>query len=184
MESIKKKTDLINLNNQNYAANSNLISVFADDKKSDTLKSPFTNIYELINYLDINKQPQLAYILRHDVEITDFSIGNIKFHVNDRIKNDTLALLNKFLQQTTGRQWTFDILPGKIGKTIADIENEQKENDKKNIADAPLVKAILEEFHGAKIETLTRKSSNKEIVDNDNEDSFNNNQEDYFNNED
>ncbi len=184
LESIKKKTDLINLNNQNYAANSNLISVFADDKKSDTLKSPFTNIYELINYLDINKQPQLAYILRHDIEITDFSIGNIKFHVNDRIKNDTLALLNKFLQQTTGRQWTFDILPGKIGKTIADIENEQKENDKKNIADAPLVKAILEEFHGAKIETLTRKSSNKEIVDNDNEDSFNNNQEDYFNNED
>ena len=184
LESIKKKTDLINLNNQNYAANSNLISVFADDKKSDTLKSPFTNIYELINYLDINKQPQLAYILRHDVEITDFSIGNIKFHVNDRIKNDTLALLNKFLQQTTGRQWTFDILPGKIGKTIADIKKEQKENDKKNIADTPLVKAILEEFHGAKIETLTRKSSNKEIVDNDNEDSFNNNQEDYFNNED
>ncbi len=184
LESIKKKTDLINLNNQNYAANSNLISVFADDKKSDTLKSPFTNIYELINYLDINKQPQLAYILRHDVEITDFSIGNIKFHVNDRIKNDTLALLNKFLQQTTGRQWTFDILPGKIGKTIADMEKEQKENDKKNIADTPLVKAILEEFHGAKIETLTRKSSNKEIVDNDNEDSFNNNQEDYFNNED
>ena len=64
------------------------------------------------------------------------------------------------------------------------MEKEQKENDKKNIADTPLVKAILEEFHGAKIETLTRKSSNKEIVDNDNEDSFNNNQEDYFNNED
>ena len=37
------------------------------------------------------------------------------------------------------------------------LENRKSEEDKRNIMEFPLVKAILNEFKGAKIETLTRK---------------------------
>ena len=42
------------------------------------------------------------------------------------------------------------------------IENAQKEADKKNVAENPLVKEILNEFKGAKIETLMRKVASGE----------------------
>ena len=117
----------------------------------------------------------------------EFAPGQIKFKAADRVGNDTLAALNKILEDTTGGKWTLDIVPGEVGRTVADIENEQKEKDKKNIAETPLVKAILEEFRGARIENLTRKISaeneNDGNMENE-EDIFNNNSDDYFSNED
>ena len=75
---------------------------------------------------------------------------------------------------------------GEVGRTVADIENEQKEKDKKNVAETPLVKAILEEFRGARIENLTRKvkAGEDDGDESANEDIFNTNSEDYFNSED
>jgi hypothetical protein len=77
------------------------------------------------------------------------------------------------LEDVTGNKWTLDILPGNLGMTLADVETAQKENDKKNVAETPLVKAILDEFNGAKIETLAKKTEESEdnIFD-DNEDFF------------
>jgi len=118
--------------------------------------------------------------------VVEFSPGQIKFKAADRVGNDTLAALNKILEETTGGKWALDIVPGEVGRTVADIENEQKEKDKKNIAETPLVKAILEEFRGARIENLTRKvkAGEDDGDESANEDIFNTNSEDYFNSED
>ena len=44
------------------------------------------------------------------------------------------------------------------GETLAYKETKELERDKKNISEYPLVKAILSEFNGAKIETVIRKA--------------------------
>ena len=44
-----------------------------------------------------------------------------------------------------------------MGQTISQKENAKTEEEKRNIMEYPLVKAIMAEFKGAKIETLTRK---------------------------
>lgn len=136
--------------------------------------------------MENQKQPRLAYALRHDIEVVEFSPGQIKLKAADRVGNDTLAALNKILEETTGGKWALDIVPGEVGRTVADIENEQKEKDKKNVAETPLVKAILEEFRGARIENLTRKvkAGEDDGDESANEDIFNTNSEDYFNSED
>ncbi len=151
-----------------------------------TFNMPFTDIGGLVKFLEDNKQARLAYTLRHDTEILEFVPGRMKFKTADRVGNDTLAALNKILEGATGGKWVFDIVPGEPGRTIADIEKEQKEKDKKDIAETPLVKAILDEFRGAKIETLTRKVShvNNDEDNDESEDIFNNNSDDYFNSED
>lgn len=150
------------------------------------VNAPFSDINGLIKHLENQKQPRLAYALRHDIEVVEFSPGQIKFKAADRVGNDTLAALNKILEETTGGKWALDIVPGEVGRTVADIENEQKEKDKKNVAETPLVKAILEEFRGARIENLTRKvkAGEDDGDESANEDIFNTNSEDYFNSED
>ncbi len=154
----------------------------ADVPATNTVKAPFNDITGLIKLLEANKQPRLAYTLRHDIEVCEFAVGSIKFKAADRVSNETLSAVNKFLEETTGAKWALDIIPGEVGRTIADAENEQKEKDKKNIAETPLVKAILDEFRGARIENLTRKAT-PEDQEGESADIFSNN-EDFFNSED
>ncbi len=154
----------------------------ADVPAANTVKAPFNDITGLIKLLEANKQPRLAYTLRHDIEVCEFAVGSIKFKAADRVSNEILSAVNKFLEETTGAKWALDIIPGEVGRTIADAENEQKEKDKKNIAETPLVKAILDEFRGARIENLTRKAM-PEGQEGESADIFSNN-EDFFNSED
>lgn len=197
LESVKKKSESGTLRPANFsvgnpsaAAQTAAAPVSAPAAVSTpaqtVVNAPFSDINGLIKHLENQKQPRLAYALRHDVEVVEFSPGQIKFKAADRVGNDTLAALNKILEETTGGKWALDIVPGEVGRTVADIENEQKEKDKKNVAETPLVKAILEEFRGARIENLTRKvkAGEDDGDESANEDIFNTNSEDYFNNED
>ena len=197
LESVKKKSESGTLRPANFsagnpsaAAQTAAASVSAPAAVSTpaqtVVNAPFSDINGLIKHLENQKQPRLAYALRHDVEVVEFSPGQIKFKAADRVGNDTLAALNKILEETTGGKWALDIVPGEVGRTVADIENEQKEKDKKKVAETPLVKAILEEFRGARIENLTRKvkAGEDDGDESANEDIFNTNSEDYFNSED
>lgn len=197
LESVKKKSESgilrpanSSVGNPPAAAQTAAASVSAPAAVSTpaqtVVNAPFSDINGLIKHLENQKQPRLAYALRHDVEVVEFSPGQIKFKAADRVGNDTLAALNKILEETTGGKWALDIVPGEVGRTVADIENEQKEKDKKNVAETPLVKAILEEFRGARIENLTRKvkAGEDDGDESANEDIFNTNSEDYFNSED
>ena len=197
LESVKKKSESGTLRPANFsagnpsaAAQTAAAPVSAPAAVSTpaqtVVNAPFSDINGLIKHLENQKQPRLAYALRHDVVVVEFSPGQIKFKAADRVGNDTLAALNKILEETTGGKWALDIVPGEVGRTVADIENEQKEKDKKNVAETPLVKAILEEFRGARIENLTRKvkAGEDDGDESANEDIFNTNSEDYFNSED
>ena len=195
LESVKKKSGTLrpanfSAGNPSAAAQTAVAPVSAPAAVSTpaqtVVNAPFSDINGLIKHLENQKQPRLAYALRHDVEVVEFSPGQIKFKAADRVGNDTLAALNKILEETTGGKWALDIVPGEVGRTVADIENEQKEKDKKNVAETPLVKAILEEFRGARIENLTRKvkAGEDDGDESANEDIFNTNSEDYFNSED
>lgn len=197
LESVKKKSESGTLRPANFSAGNTPAAAqtaaapvsapaAVSTPAQTVVNAPFSDINGLIKHLENQKQPRLAYALRHDVEVVEFSPGQIKFKAADRVGNDTLTALNKILEETTGGKWALDIVPGEVGRTVADIENEQKEKDKKNIAETPLVKAILEEFRGARIENLTRKvkAGEDDGDESANEDIFNTNSEDYFNSED
>ena len=197
LESVKKKSESGTLRPANFSAGNTPAAAqtaaapvsapaAVSTPAQTVVNAPFSDINGLIKHLENQKQPRLAYALRHDVEVVEFSPGQIKFKAADRVGNDTLAALNKILEETTCGKWALDIVPGEVGRTVADIENEQKEKDKKNIAETPLVKAILEEFRGARIENLTRKvkAGEDDGDESANEDIFNTNSEDYFNSED
>ena len=73
-----------------------------------------------------------------------------------KISNDFILNLHKELADATGKNWKIETIRGTVGQTLAAKENAETEANKRSISEYPLVKAILAEFKGSKIETLTR----------------------------
>ena len=81
----------------------------------------------------------------------------MKITISEKINNDFLLNLQNVLKEATGVKWEIDVLSAPLGQTLADKEAEKDMMQKKDVMDLPLVKVIMAEFKGAKIETLTRK---------------------------
>ena len=153
LENIKKKSSI-----KNGFAVEVKQNISTPVKSEISEKSRFDKVTDFISYLEKEKQPRLVYIMKNDIEITEFSNGVMKFKASERINSDFMININKFFEKSTGEKWSLDIIPGEVILSIAAVENAQREADKKNVAETPLVKSILAEFKGAKIETLTRKA--------------------------
>ncbi len=119
--------------------------------------APMSTVEDLIAYLESTKRMMLLYGLKNDISISEFAPGRIKMTTAEKVNNDFLLNLQKVLTEATGEKWNIEIERGLLGETIAQREKAADDANKKNVSDLPLVKAILAEFKGAKIETLTRK---------------------------
>ncbi|MBE6458587.1 MAG: DNA polymerase III subunit gamma/tau [Alphaproteobacteria bacterium] len=117
---------------------------------------------ELLAYLENSKKILLSYSLKNDLSFNSFCFGKMSITVSDKINNDFVLNLQNVLIEATGQKWDIEIQRGQLGETIADKEQAQDNANKKSVSDLPLVKAILAEFNGAKIETLTRKIHTEE----------------------
>ncbi len=161
LNDVKKKSELIPQKKQAYqqgeASTRSFPSTTAkiDEQSSSGLK--FNSPEELAAYLENSRRVLLAYSFKHDMSFIKFANGQIEATASDKINNDFLLDLQKILMEATGIKWNINIVSGAVGETIADKEQAQDNANKKNVSDLPLVKAILAEFKGAKIETLTRK---------------------------
>jgi len=159
LESVKKKSSV--------AAPINSVSKTTPQPTFSSTPPPaststFAKINDFVHYLEENKQLRLAYTVKNDIEVVEFTDGIMKFKATERVSADVILTINKFLEAATGKKWKTDLIPGEVILSIANIENAQKEADKKNVAENPLVKEILNEFKGAKIETLMRKVASGE----------------------
>ncbi len=122
----------------------------------------FNQLSDLLNYLEEHKMPLAEYALKNDVSISEFKSGYIKMTASDKIHPDFILNLHKILTQATGLTWKIEMARGALGVTVADMEKAAEEEEKRNIMEYPLVKAIMAEFKGAKIETATRKMAEED----------------------
>lgn len=116
----------------------------------------FNTPEDMANYFEANKKMLITYAVKNDIAIQEFSDGMIKMTISDKISNDFIMNLHKELLQATGRNWKIESVRGAMGQTLAAKETAVEDENKRNISEYPLVKAILAEFKGAKIETLIR----------------------------
>mgnify|MGYP003369842111 FL=1 len=129
-----------------------------DSELSDTPKfQAFDRLTDLVSYLEQKKMPLAEYALKNDVSVSEFSNGFIKMTVSEKIHPDFILNLHKILTEATGLTWKIELSRGALGVTLADLERAAEEEEKRNIMEYPLVKAIMAEFKGAKIETATRR---------------------------
>ena len=122
-------------------------------KESDGL---MMTVEDLVLYLEQNKRMLLLYALKNDVSIDYFENGHIGLTISEKANVDFVSDLQKVLRQATGKVWQIDVKYGTLGETIADKEKQLLEKDEKQISQYPLVRAILDEFRGAKFDTVLR----------------------------
>jgi len=94
--------------------------------------------------------------IKNDMSFKEFSDGHMRIAVSENAEKDMIMNLRAFLEKETAKKWIIDIDYEPLGETLAFKEKKELEKDKKNISEYPLVKAILSEFYGAKIETIVR----------------------------
>ncbi len=167
-----KKTD----NNESVSTSKSVVKVIENDENVEKPKiqevaapsvensdrAPFS-IEDFVNYLENHKKMMLLYSLKNDISFSKFEKGMATVRLSDKMTNEMFSNLKNLLEEASGYHWEFEIEKGSLLKTIADIENEKLEENKRNIQENPLVKAVLEEFKGAKIETLVRKSVQQDV---------------------
>ena len=148
----------------------------------------FNSPEDFISYLEQTRRLLIVYSLKSDVSFDDFHDGYIKMTITDKISPDFIMNLHKILEQATGKSWKIDTVRGNLGQTLFQKEDAKLAEERKDIMESPLVKAILAEFKGARIETITRKiSQNSEDDDDDtsqnDENQFNTYNDNLFNDE-
>ncbi len=143
------------------------------ETKKETQNLVFNTPEEIAAYLEDNKKVLLAYTFKHDISFCEFCFGKMKFTASDKVNHDFLFNLQNILTEATGQKWDIELVSGYLGETLADKEAEKDNDNKKNVSDLPLVKAILAEFKGSKIETLTRKIEESETPSNNIEENLN-----------
>ena len=79
--------------------------------------------------------------------------------VSESIHPEVVSNFIQVLKEATGRHWEVEIIKGAMGETIADKEEAVLAQKQKDVMEYPLVRAIMNEFKGAKIESLIRRTS-------------------------
>ena len=164
LKELKKKSRVNNfankpqivLNSSTHIANTDthIASELTEDSEGFELSTP----EELVKLLNAKRQMLLLYAIKNDMSFKEFTAGKMRIALSEKADKDLIANLRKFLAKETGVSWVIDIDYEPLGETLAFKENKELERDKKNISEYPLVKAILSEFSGAKIETVIRKA--------------------------
>lgn len=85
--------------------------------------------------------------------------------ISKDIQNNFIMDLRKTLNEITKIEWEIEAKRGLLGETIADKEKDEDENDKRNVSELPLVRAILSEFSDAKITNAIRKKLENEKIE-------------------
>lgn len=111
---------------------------------------------DLLKLMTAAKQPLLLFAVKHDMSFKQFRYGYMQVALSEKSDKNLIANLRKFLETETKAAWVIDIDYEPLGQTLADLESLS--GDKKNISEYPLVKAILSEFNGAKLDTIIRKA--------------------------
>ena len=154
LKELKKKSGLNNASVK-IDVSGDATEIIADSaEKNIVLQTP----EDLVKLLTANRQPLLCFSLKNDMSFHSFSNGEMSISLSLNAPKDLIANLRKFLQKETGTEWKINIDYEPLGETLAFLERKDLEQNCKNISEYPLVKAILDEFNGAKIETIIHKS--------------------------
>ncbi|MBR1605397.1 MAG: DNA polymerase III subunit gamma/tau [Alphaproteobacteria bacterium] len=157
LDEVKKKSSLAQKHIQPALQPQQAESALVESIVLPAQESSFSSFENLVSFLAEKKYPLIVYSLKHDVCVKEFSAGLIKMTVSDRVGRDFINNLIKVLRDTTGRDWGIEILSGIMGETLADKEDAVLARKERAVMEYPLVRAIMEEFKGAKIESLIRR---------------------------
>lgn len=153
LDGLKKNSEIV-CSTRGSVANIDKNSVGVSEPASEVV---FATPEEMVEHLVANRKMMLAYSIKQDISFGEFENGRMKIGVTEKVNNDFLINWQKWLKDVTAINWQVEVVRGVLGPTLAEKEVAKEMEEKKDVMDLPLVKAIMAEFKGAKIDSLIRK---------------------------
>jgi len=153
LDGLKKNSEIV-CSTRGSVANIDKNSVGVSEPASEVV---FATPEEMVEHLVANRKMMLAYSIKQDISFGEFENGRMKIGVTEKVNNDFLINWQKWLKDVTAINWQVEVVRGVLGPTLAEKEAAKEMEEKKDVMDLPLVKAIMAEFKGAKIDSLIRK---------------------------
>jgi DNA polymerase-3 subunit gamma/tau len=115
------------------------------------LPSSFKDLVALVGQ---KKEPLLQASLHHDVHLIDYKPGEMTVRLSSLAPRDFVPKLSEKLKLWTGIPWKIHVMSEGGDLTLAEQNQQEKKAMMAKIHANPLVKATLESFPGAVIESL------------------------------
>ena len=114
---------------------------------------------DVIKLFEQHREALLRSHLYNDVHLVHFEPGRIELRPEPTAPRDLPNRLGQMLSQWTGQRWVVSV-SGERGEPSLREQTESHSHDLKVEAAAdPLVRAVLEAFPGARIETVREKTA-------------------------
>ena len=123
----------------------------------DRMEAPpaFADLVELLD----DQHPALAARLTHGARLVRYAPPEIVFSGTRPIAADTLTELAQVLKGRFGRAWKLSMLDAPGEPTLREAADAVREAERQAVLESPLVRAALEAFPGAELESWTPKRS-------------------------
>ncbi len=131
-------------------------------EKSEVLESIIKTPKDLADCLEKYKKMILLYNLKCNTEVIDIANNHIKLVLAENVATDFVQKLTSALYEITAQKWVVDYSYGKVLNTMDMQEKAQDNQNKNNVSEFPLVKAVLNAFPKAKIDVACLKINEKE----------------------
>jgi len=113
-----------------------------------------TSFRDVVALVAERREALLHAHLLHSVHLVRFAPPVIELRPQPAAPRDLAARLASLLQEATGTRWTIALSTAAGAPTLAEQGSEAEAGRRAAAADHPLVRAILEAFPGARIETV------------------------------
>jgi DNA polymerase-3 subunit gamma/tau len=112
------------------------------------------NFTDVVALAGAKRDVMLYAHLRQSVHLVRFAPPIIELRLRPEAPRDLAPRLAALLEAETNRRWTIALSQSQGDPTLDEVERATETTARQNAADHPLVRAILETFPGARIETM------------------------------
>ena len=125
-----------------------------EPKKAVDIPQTFEDMVELFHTHD---EPLLHSAILHDMRLIDYKPLEITVNLGPQAPKDLVLRMRKCLKEWTDQEWVVTLSEDEGQDSLMDQQRQYEAARLKATSEAPLVKAALEAFPGAKIDTITDK---------------------------
>ncbi len=126
----------------------------ATPPQQEPTTKPIACLADIAALAEARDEMLLAARIRTHLRLVALNPGFLEVALTEKAPKPLIGDLAKYLTKWTGQRWLVSVSDGPGGKTLAEERAEQADSLRDNIAETPLVKAILTMFPGSKIEAI------------------------------
>lgn len=114
---------------------------------------------DMVTLFQTHNEPLLYSYLSHDARLVRYAPGEILLNLTPHAPRDLTTQVAKCLKEWTGHSWHLTVTTSEEGEpTLLEKQRHQETKRREEIAQEPLVKAALEMFPGATIQSIRENS--------------------------